>query len=152
MRLNPRGLDWQELALRFVAFLPGVHTCIVGTANSEQSQASGLIYKTSTIQITSVRILPTGSNVLLQPNGTYTAAHFTSSVVTVPRSPMLYRLRPVGTTGSADFYMYVSHARSTSDNSAGDARYAEEVPHDLGLPADYLEWERSRSNEGGSDG
>ena len=31
----------------------------------------------------------------------------------------------VGTTGSADFYMYVSHARSTSDNSAGDARYAE---------------------------
>jgi len=35
MRLNPRGLDWQELALRFVAFLPGVHCCIVGTANAE---------------------------------------------------------------------------------------------------------------------
>ena len=35
MRLNPRGLDWQELALRFVAFLPGVHCCIVGTASAE---------------------------------------------------------------------------------------------------------------------
>lgn len=35
MRLDRRGLDWQELALRFVAFLPGVHSCIVGTANAE---------------------------------------------------------------------------------------------------------------------
>ena len=103
----------------------GAYSFDKGTANSEQSQAEGLIYKTSAMTIQSVRILPTGSNVLLQSNGTYTAAHFTNSAETVPRSPMLYRLRPVGTTGSADFYMYVSHARSTSDNSVGDARYAE---------------------------
>lgn len=31
MDLDPRGLDWQELALRFAAFTPGVHSCIVGT-------------------------------------------------------------------------------------------------------------------------
>lgn len=33
MNLDPRGLDWQELALRFAAFTPGVYSCIVGTAN-----------------------------------------------------------------------------------------------------------------------
>ncbi len=40
MRLDRRGLDWQELALRFVAFWPGVHTCIVGTANSDHLAAN----------------------------------------------------------------------------------------------------------------
>src|ERR1700674_467902 len=33
MNIDPGALDWQELALRFVAFTPGVSTCIVGTAN-----------------------------------------------------------------------------------------------------------------------
>jgi aryl-alcohol dehydrogenase-like predicted oxidoreductase len=35
MDLDPRGLDWQELALRFAAFLPEVHSCIVGTINPD---------------------------------------------------------------------------------------------------------------------
>jgi aryl-alcohol dehydrogenase-like predicted oxidoreductase len=35
MNLDPRGLDWQELALRFVAFLPEVHSSIVGTIDTE---------------------------------------------------------------------------------------------------------------------
>ena len=33
MALDPRGLPWDELALRFTAFTPGVSTCIVGTSN-----------------------------------------------------------------------------------------------------------------------
>ncbi|HEY6953535.1 MAG TPA: aldo/keto reductase [Bacteroidota bacterium] len=33
MDLDPRGLDWHELALRFSAFTPGVHSCVVGTVN-----------------------------------------------------------------------------------------------------------------------
>lgn len=31
MQLDPQGLDWNELALRFSAHLPGVASCIVGT-------------------------------------------------------------------------------------------------------------------------
>jgi hypothetical protein len=38
---------------------------------------------------------------------------------------MVYQLRPVGFGSNDDFYIYVSHARSTSDDSVGDARYAE---------------------------
>ena len=38
---------------------------------------------------------------------------------------MVYQLRPVGYGSNDDFFMYVSHARSTSDDSVGDARYAE---------------------------
>lgn len=31
MQIDPRGLPWSELALRFAAFTPGVHCCIMGT-------------------------------------------------------------------------------------------------------------------------
>ena len=86
----------------------------------------GLIYRTNTVEVISARALKTGQTVLLQANGTYVAAHsFGGGMNGVTRAPMVYRLRPVGSTSNDDFYMYVSHARSSSDNSVGDARYAE---------------------------
>jgi hypothetical protein len=86
----------------------------------------GLIYNTHTVQVISARSLMTGTNVLLQSNGIYTNAHaFGIRSNGVTRAPMVYRIRPVGYGPSADFYMYVSHARAGTDNSVGDARYAE---------------------------
>ncbi|MEA3189172.1 MAG: hypothetical protein QOD99_3002 [Chthoniobacter sp.] len=86
----------------------------------------GLIYNTHTVQVISARALKTGQTVLLQANGTYTAAHSPGGGVNgVTRAPMVYQLRPVGYSAREDFYLYVSHARSTSDDSVGDARYAE---------------------------
>ena len=86
----------------------------------------GLIYRTNTVQVVSARALPTGQTVLLQSNATYTSAHSPGGGVNgVTRAPMVYQLRPVGFGPSDDFYFYVSHARSTSDDSVGDARYAE---------------------------
>jgi hypothetical protein len=86
----------------------------------------GIIYRTNTVQVVLARALPTGQTVLLQSNGTYLAAHSPGGGVNgVTRAPMLYRLRPVGYGSNDDFYFYVSHARSTSDDTLGDARYAE---------------------------
>jgi len=38
---------------------------------------------------------------------------------------MVYRIRPIGFGTTNDFYMYVSHARAGTDDTVGDARYAE---------------------------
>jgi hypothetical protein len=86
----------------------------------------GIVYRTNTIFVVAGRSLPTGQNVLLQPNLTYIAAYNVGGGVNgVTRGPMVYQIRPVGFGTNCDFYFYVSHARSSSDNAVGDARYAE---------------------------
>lgn len=40
MGLDPHGLDWTELALRFAAHLPGVASCIVGTGKLAHFQSN----------------------------------------------------------------------------------------------------------------
>jgi PKD repeat protein len=86
----------------------------------------GLIYNTKTVQVISGRCLPTGETVLLQSNGVYASAHSPGGGKNgVPRGPLCYLLRPIGYGTNNDFYLYISHARSTSDDSSGDARYAE---------------------------
>lgn len=86
----------------------------------------GLIYNTTTVQVVAARALMTGQNVLLQADGTYIAAHSPGRGTNgVTRGPLVYQLRAVGFGAGSDFYLYVSHARSTSDNAVGDARYAE---------------------------
>src|SRR6202034_3080742 len=86
----------------------------------------GIIYRTNTVQVVSARCLRDGQTVLLQSNGTYIAAYSPGGGNNgVTRSPMVYQLRPVGYGMNNDFYFYVSHARSSSDDAVGDARYAE---------------------------
>lgn len=86
----------------------------------------GLIYRTNSVQVVSARCLRDGQTVLLQSNGAYISAYSPGGGVNgVTRSPMVYQLRPVGYGSNDDFYFYVSHARSTSDDAVGDARYAE---------------------------
>jgi hypothetical protein len=109
-----------------VIYGPGTYAFDPTTDPNTGGGPDGLIYNTNTIQVVSARALRTGQTVLLQSNGTYTNAWSAGGGVNGPdRAPMVYQLRPVGSGTNNDFYMYVSHARSTSDNSVGDARYAE---------------------------
>jgi hypothetical protein len=86
----------------------------------------GVIYNSNTVRVVSARTLKTGQTVLLQSHGVYTSASSPGGGINgVTRAPMLYQIRPVGYGSNFDLYLYVSHARSTSDDSVGDARYAE---------------------------
>ncbi|MFL6530498.1 MAG: hypothetical protein ACJ8KX_08520 [Chthoniobacterales bacterium] len=88
--------------------------------------ADGLIYNTKTVQVVSARALKIGTTVLLQANGTYTDAFSPGGGTNgVTRAPLVYQIRPIGYGAADDFYLYVSHARSSTDNTIGDARYAE---------------------------
>lgn len=40
MGLDPAGLDWNALALRFAASVPGVSSCIAGTSSLEHLRAN----------------------------------------------------------------------------------------------------------------
>ena len=104
----------------------GTYTYDTTTDATTGGGTDGIIYNTHTMQVISARTLKTGQSVLLQSGGTYTTAHSPGGGSNgVTRAPMVYQLRPIGYGATADFYMYVSHARSTSDDSSGDARYAE---------------------------
>ena len=104
----------------------GTYTYDTTTDTNTGGGPDGLIYNTHTVQVVSARALRDGHIVLLQSNGTYVAAYSPGGGTNgVTRSPMLYQIRPIGYGTTNDFYMYVCHARSTSDDSQGDARYAE---------------------------
>ncbi len=109
-----------------VIYGAGTYTFDPTTDPNTGGGPDGIIYNTHTIQVVTARALKTGQTVLLQANGTYVAAHSPGGGSNgVTRAPMVYQLRPVGFGTTNDFFMYVSHARSTSDDTDGDARYAE---------------------------
>ncbi len=104
----------------------GTYTYDKTTDPNSGGGPDGIIYRTNTVQVVSARALPDGQTVLLQSSGTYVSAHSPGGGVNgVARAPMVYQLRPVGFGTNNDFYFYVCHARSTSDDAVGDARYAE---------------------------
>ncbi|HEV2695104.1 MAG TPA: hypothetical protein VG347_19570 [Verrucomicrobiae bacterium] len=109
-----------------VIYGAGTYTYDKTTDPNTGGGPDGIIYRTNTVQVVSARAMKTGQTVLLQANGTYTTAHSPGGGVNgVTRAPMVYQIRPAGFGAAYDFYFYVSHARSSSDDAVGDARYAE---------------------------
>ncbi|MDR3460677.1 MAG: hypothetical protein P4N60_24875 [Verrucomicrobiae bacterium] len=123
--LNPTTLSNFVVQLNLI-YGAGTYAYDKTTDPNTGGGPDGIIYRTNSVQVVSARALPDGTTVLLQSNGSYTAAHSISNSPPGPaRGPMVYQLRPVGYGTAEDFYFYVSHARSSSDNPPGDARYAE---------------------------
>ena len=80
------------------------------TGGTQFNGPSGLIYNTHTIQVISATALgPIGG----------------SNPPLPPRAPMRYELRPVGYGSNADFYMYVSHYKASTDSISQSRRNAE---------------------------
>ncbi|MBL8875759.1 MAG: endonuclease/exonuclease/phosphatase family protein [Phycisphaerae bacterium] len=68
---------------------------------------NGLVYNTTTIQMVQAKVVGTASG-----SG-------------APRAPMRYQLRPIGYGTSADFYIYVSHYKASSDATSKNRRNVE---------------------------
>lgn len=68
---------------------------------------NGLVYNTTTIQMVQAKVVGTASG-----SG-------------APRAPMRYQLRPIGYGSSADFYIYVSHYKASSDATSKNRRNVE---------------------------
>jgi hypothetical protein len=122
--LNPLTLSNFVVQLN-LSYGAGTYTYDLTTDTNTGGGPDGIIYRTNSVQVVSARCLPDGQTVLLQANGTYVSAHSPGGGNNgAPRSPMVYRFRPLGYGTNDDFYLYVSHARS-GDDAQGDARYAE---------------------------
>lgn len=68
---------------------------------------NGLVYNTTTIQMIQAKVVGSASG-----SG-------------APRAPMRYQLRPVGYGPEADFYIYVSHYKASSDTTSKNRRNVE---------------------------
>ncbi|HSV14351.1 MAG TPA: hypothetical protein VLI90_08835 [Tepidisphaeraceae bacterium] len=75
---------------------------------------SGLIYNTQTIQVVAAKAL----------------GYSGTGAGSIPRAPMRYLLHPIGYSTSANFYMYVSHYKSTAASGSVRLQEATEIRAD----------------------